>query len=271
MTAGSVRAGPAASVQGGTRIESAIRQARAAGRTAIAAFVTGGFPDLESFGALLEATGREADLVEVGVPFSDPMADGLTIQRSSRTALERGATLQWILEVVREAAGPAPILLMSYLNPILAYGLDRLAKDAAGAGVAGFIVPDLPLEESDELRETLRARGIALVQLVTPATPDGRLERVCRASEGFVYAVTLRGTTGTAMEPANVTDYLKRVRAATPLPVLAGFGVRTASDVRALTGAADGVIVGSALIEAIEEGRDPAAFVRGLRGEGEDR
>jgi len=160
---------------------------------------------------------------------------------------------------------------MSYLNPLLAYGLERLAADAAGVGVAGLIVPDLPLEESGELRETLEARGIALVQLVTPATPDERLERVCRASRGFVYAVTLRGTTGAALKPADVTDYLERVRAATALPVLAGFGVRTAADVRALAEAADGVIVGSALIEAIEEGRDPAAFVRALRSEEEDR
>jgi len=271
VTAESAGARPAASVDGGARIESAIRKARAATGTALAAFVTGGFPDLESFGAILRATRTEADLVEVGVPFSDPMADGLTIQRSSRVALERGATLPWILETVAEAAGPAPVLLMSYLNPLLAYGLERLAADAAAAGVAGFIVPDLPLEESGELRETLEAREIALVQLVTPATPDGRLERVCRASRGFVYAVTLRGTTGATLEHADVTDYLERVRVATSLPILAGFGVRTSADVRTLAEAADGVIVGSALIEAIEKGGDPAAFLRALRPEEEDR
>jgi len=263
--------GSAAEVRGATRIESAIREARAEGRPAIAVFVTGGFPDLRSFGTILETTRKEADLVEVGVPFSDPMADGLTIQRSSRVALERGATLPWILEAVDAASGRAPVLLMSYLNPILAHGIGRFSRDAEAVGVSGLIVPDLPLEESDELREELEARGIALIQLVTPATPDDRLERVCRASRGFVYAVTLRGTTGAALDAEGATAYLKRVREATSLPVLAGFGVRTAADVRALEGAADGVIVGSALIEAIGNGRDAASFVRELRGKAGDR
>jgi len=262
---------PEEGVHGAKRIESAIREARAGGRPAIAAFVTGGFPDLAVFGGILEAVRNEADLVEVGVPFSDPMADGLTIQRSSRVALERGATLPWILETVGEARGQAPVLLMSYLNPILAHGVGRFSRDAEHASVSGLIVPDLPLEESDELRGELEARGIALIQLVTPATPDERLERVCRASQGFVYAVTLRGTTGSAPDLAGATAYLSRVRAAATLPVLAGFGVRTASDVRTLERAADGVIVGSALIEAIEDGRDAASFVRELRGKAGDR
>jgi tryptophan synthase alpha chain len=219
----------------------------------------------------------EADVVEVGVPFSDPMADGLTIQRSSRAALEAGVTLPWILETL--AATPnvvspqhgidksdTPILLMSYLNPIMAHGFDRLTAEGVAAGVDGLIVPDLPLEECDELRSALDAADLALVQLVTPSTPAGRLGRVCEASRGFVYAVTMRGTTGSRVDSGAVAEYLGRVREASPLPVLAGFGVRTARDVAELGRFADGVIVGSAIVEAQEAGFEPASFVRRLRG-----
>jgi tryptophan synthase alpha chain len=255
---------------GNQRITAAIGNAREAGRPAIAAFITAGFPSTEHFEGLLASTAAEADLVEVGVPFSDPMADGLTIQRSSRTALQHGTTLPWILETLAgQADDPptAPVLLMSYLNPIMAHGFERFAADAARARVAGLIVPDLPLEESDPLRAELDPVGIALVQLVTPATPTDRLKQVCAASRGFVYAVTMKGTTGASVDAANVGDYLAQVREVSPVPVLAGFGVRTASDVARLGRYADGVIVGSALVEAIEEGMDPGEFVRSLRGE----
>jgi tryptophan synthase alpha chain len=265
-------------VSGAERITAAIRSANDAGRPAIAAFLTAGFPRRDGFVDLLRAMAAEADLVELGVPFSDPMADGLTIQRSSRVALEAGTTLPWILETValrREEQShedpsdkeDTPILLMSYLNPIMAHGFERLASDAGQAGVAGLIAPDLPLEESAELRAALDTDGIALVQLVTPATPPDRLERVCQASRGFVYAVTMRGTTGATVNVEDMAEYLERVRAASSLPVLAGFGVRSAADVEKLGRIADGVIVGSALVEAIEGGQDPASFVRGLRGE----
>jgi len=263
---------------GADRITAAIRRASDSGRPAIAAFLTAGFPQPDGFLDLLRATAAEADLVELGVPFSDPMADGLTIQRSSRVALAAGTTLPWILETVAQRQvmqlsqhdsnkEDTPILLMSYLNPIMAHGFERLASDARQAGVAGLIVPDLPLEESMELRSALDTEGIALVQLVTPATPAERLERVCEASRGFVYAVTMKGTTGTAVDAGGTAGYLERVRRASSLPVLAGFGVRSARDVEQLGRIADGVIVGSALVEAIERGQDPAVFVRGLRGE----
>jgi len=269
---------PGMTVSGAERIAAAIRRASDSGRPAIAAFLTAGFPDRDRFLGLLRATASEADLVELGVPFSDPMADGLTIQRSSRVALEAGTTLPWILEIVALAreeqllqnhsdTEDTPILLMSYLNPIMAHGFERLASDARQARVAGLIVPDLPLEESAELLSALDTEDIALVQLVTPATPPNRLERVCAASRGFVYAVTMRGTTGAAVNAEDVAEYLERVRGASSLPVLAGFGVRSAQDVEKLGRIADGVIVGSALVEAIEGGQDPASFVRGLRGE----
>jgi tryptophan synthase alpha chain len=248
------------------RVETAIGAARDAGRPAIAAFLTAGFPDRQGFGGLIERAAAEADIVEVGVPFSDPMADGVTIQRASRAALAAGVTLDWILEQVAGCCRSAPIILMSYLNPLLAFGVDRLGGAASDAGVAGFVIPDLPFEEGDDMRAACDGSGLALVQIVTPLTPDGRLARLCDASRGFVYAVTTAGTTGGRAEISQpLRRYLERVRRASPLPVLAGFGVRDARQVRDLAGTADGVVVGSALVEALERGADPAAFLRDLR------
>jgi tryptophan synthase alpha chain len=248
-------------------IGAAIRTARETG-PALVAYVTAGFPRRESFVEQLRAVMAAADVVEVGVPFTDPMADGTTIQRSSRAALAQGVTLQWILSELTRARplGTAPLLLMSYLNPLLAYGLDRLPVDAARAGVAGFIVPDLPLEECEELRAALAAQGLALVQFVTPVTPDERMQTLCRASTGFVYAVTMTGTTGKNVAvPPEILEYFGRVKRSSPLPVCAGFGIRSHDQVARLSPYVDGIIVGSALVEAIERGEDPAGFLRTLR------
>ncbi len=250
-------------------IVAAIREANHAGRPALVAFLTAGFPGKAAFPAQLEAIGAAADVVEIGVPFSDPMADGMTIQRSSRVALEQGVSLRWILDTLgampRRPA--APLLLMSYLNPLLAYGLDRLPADARAAGVSGFIVPDLPFEESGELRSALESEGLALVQMVTPVTPPERLVVLCGAARGFVYAVTMTGTTGKQVDvPDDVLAYMDRVRAASPVPVCAGFGIRDRGQVTRMTGHVDGVVVGSALVEVLERGEDPAAFLRALRG-----
>ena len=249
-------------------ISRAIRAAASDGRPALVAFMTAGFPRKEDFAGQLAAIGEAADVIEIGVPFSDPMADGMTIQRSSQVALRQGVSLRWILEAL--AAMPsrphAPLLLMSYLNPLLAYGLDRLPADARAAGVAGFIVPDLPFEESEELRAALDAEGLALVQMVTPVTPAQRLAVLCEAARGFVYAVTMTGTTGKSVSvPDDVLDYMDRVRAVSPVPVCAGFGIRSAEQVRRMTGHVDGVVVGSALVEVLERGDNPATFLRELR------
>ncbi|MEN8143950.1 MAG: tryptophan synthase subunit alpha [Gemmatimonadota bacterium] len=259
--------GPGAGgASGAERIEQAIRRRNEAGEPALAAFLTAGFPDLDSFGDTLLRVAAEADLVELGVPFSDPMADGVTIQRSSQAALRAGVDLPWILAAAASASHAAPVLLMSYLNPLLAFGVERLAAEAAGAGVAGLIIPDLPLEECEPLRAAFEQEGMALVQLVTPLTPPQRLRRVCEASAGFVYAVTITGTTGGADFPAaSLADYLGRVCEATTLPVLAGFGIRTAQHLSHVSAHADGAIVGSALIELLEQGADPVSFLRGLR------
>jgi tryptophan synthase alpha chain len=208
-----------------------------------------------------------ADVVEIGVPFTDPMADGVTIQRASLAALSQGVTLEWILtELAALGPQPAPLLLMSYLNPLLAFG-PQLPVRARGAGVSGFIVPDLPLDESSELRNALSAEGLALVQMVTPVTQPQRLAQLCAGSEGFVYAVTMTGTTGKNVTvPEDVVHYLDRVRALARVPVCAGFGIRSRAQVERLRGHVDGVVVGSALVEVLERGEDPKAWLRALRG-----
>jgi tryptophan synthase alpha chain len=261
---------------GGERLEAAVRAAATAKRAALAPFVTAGFPTLEGFADLLASVCGVADVVEVGVPFSDPMADGVTIQHSSRRALEAGATLEWILATLGEKEWPAPLVLMSYLNPFVAHGIERLARDAVSAGVSGLIVPDLPYEESLPLRATFDEAGLALIQLVTPVTPADRLKVLCEASRGFVYAVTMTGTTGGSVGLGSTTAaYLERVRKFSRVPVLAGFGIRKARDLDAIAAHADGGIVGSALIETLERGEDPVAFLRSLRetngARGDDR
>jgi tryptophan synthase alpha chain len=250
-------------------ITKAIRDAKAHGRPAIVAYITAGFPKREGFLQQLTAVAEAADVVEIGVPFSDPMADGTTIQRSSRVALEQGVSLKWILAQLGELSSKpkAPLLLMSYLNPLLAFGLDKLPKAAAEAGVSGFIVPDLPYEECADMRKALQAHGLALIQFVTPVTPPERTRKLCEGSEGFIYAVTMTGTTGKNVAvPQEVLDYFARVKEASPVPVCAGFGIRSREQVQRLAPYVDGIIVGSALVEVLERGEDPAAFLRGLRG-----
>ena len=251
------------------RISEAIRGAR--NGTAIVAFVTAGFPLREKFREHLVQVGNEADVVEIGVPFTDPMADGMTIQRSSVEALRQGVTLRWVLSELEQMQASrtlprAPLLLMSYLNPLLAFGFAELAAAAARAGVCGFIVPDLPYDESAEFRAALEPHGLAMIQMVTPVTRPERLAQLCAAAQGFVYAVTMTGTTGrTAAVPAEVTRYLDTVSRASKLPVCAGFGIRSRDQVEHLRGHVAGVIVGSALVEVLESGQDAAAFLQALR------
>lgn len=249
------------------RIAQAITQP--ATRPALVAFATAGYPDAETLLPTLQRIAEHADVVELGVPFTDPMADGVTIQRSSEGALAQGVSLRWIFDQLeqRDFDLGAPLLMMSYLNPLLTFGYRALAERAAKVGVDGFIVPDLPYEESEPLREALDEHGLALVQLVTPATPVPRLEKLCAASRGFVYAVTVTGITGGANAlPAELSDYFDRVkRAAGNLPVCAGFGIRSREHVARIGASVDGVIVGSALVEVLERGEDPGAFLQQLR------
>jgi tryptophan synthase alpha chain len=250
------------------RISAAIKAAAAEGRPALVGYLTAGFPERRNFRDDLAAVAAACDVVEVGVPFSDPMADGSTIQRASFAALAQGVTLPWILEEIRALPGQsrAPLLLMSYLNPLLAFGLERLPRAAREAGVAGFIVPDLPYEESDDLKSALEREGLALVQMVTPVTPSARLEMLCREAQGFVYAVTMTGTTGKSAEvPDEVLEYMDRVKRCSKVPVCAGFGIRTRAQVARFAHHVDGVVIGSALVETLERGEDVGAFLGSLR------
>jgi tryptophan synthase alpha chain len=257
-------------------ISTAIQSAAAQGRPALVGYLTAGFPSRRQFKDNLAAVVSACDVVEIGVPFSDPMADGTTIQRASFVALADGVTLPWILQELEAVhslgtAGDAvpsrvPILLMSYLNPLLSFGLDRLPRKAVAAGVAGFIVPDLPFEESGDLKAALDHEGLALVQMVTPVTPEARLEMLCKSAQGFVYAVTMTGTTGKSAEvPDNVLDYMDRVKRFSTVPVCAGFGIRSREQVARFAPHVDGVVVGSALVEALERGDDVRAFLKALR------
>ena len=234
---------------------------------AICAYLTAGYPTKERFGQILGEVADVADVIEIGVPFSDPMADGQTIQSASHVALENGVTLGWILATVASRELPVPFLLMGYYNPFLAYGLDRTVTELAEAGGGGVIVPDLPLEESSEFGNALDAEGLGLVQLVSPTTPDERLQRLADASRGFVYAVSTTGVTGGATSfDSDVLRYLDKVSASSTLPVMAGFGIRERSQVSQLADHVDGVVIGSALIDAIDAGADPARLLAGLRG-----
>lgn len=254
-------------VTGRDAISNAIRAAAAKGDPALVAFLTAGYPSKEKFRQHLQAVAAGADVVEIGVPFSDPMADGVTIQRSSHSALAQGVSLRWILaELEAMPRLKTPLLLMSYLNPLLAFGIKKLAAAAAQAGVSGFIIPDLPLDESAEVRAGLDAHQVALVQMVTPVTKPERLEALCSASQGFVYAVTMTGTTGKNVAiPAEVVNYLDRVRQLASVPVCAGFGIRTREQVELLRGHVDGVVIGSALVEVLERGEDATEWLRKLR------
>lgn len=253
------------------QISAAIGAATAARRTALVAFITAGYPEKARFRATLAEVAQAADVVEVGVPFTDPMADGLTIQRASRAAIAQGVTLSWILDEIAAMDPPpaAPVVLMSYLNPLLAMGYERLAARARGSGVAGFIVPDLPLDESAPLDAALAAAGLALIHLVSPVTPPARIAAAGQASRGFLYAVNVTGITGGATAAgAGLKDYLARVVAASRVPVCAGFGVRSAAQVAELGTVVPGVIVGSALVEALERGESAGGFLRGLQPAG---
>jgi tryptophan synthase alpha chain len=248
------------------KIHAAISMANDSGRTALVPFITAGYPEPKDFIATLKNVASAGDVVELGIPFSDPMADGMTIQRSSFVALQKGVSLKWIFDELDSAQGEidAPLVMMSYLNPLLAFGFEDLADRALAAGVYGFIVPDLPYEESTELRAVLEAKGLGLIQLVTPATPEDRLKTLCDASRGFVYAVTITGITGGAGLPVDLADYLAKVVSHSTIPVCAGFGIREAKDVAAVGQYVAGAIVGSALVEVLERGEDPKSFLEAL-------
>ncbi len=239
-----------------TRIAKAFEKTRAEGRPALIPFLTGGFPTLESTVPLiLAAEAAGADLLEIGLPFSDPLADGPAIQLSSQRAIENGATLKWILEQVREVrkTSQLPLILMGYLNPMLRYGLDRFVHDAVQAGVDGMIVPDMLPEESADVVAASREHGLSNVFLMAPTTSEERIRKIDALSTEITYAVALTGVTGARGDlPADIEDYLARVRKNTEKPFVVGFGISAPEHVARLKGKTDGCVIGSAIVKQLD-------------------
>src|SRR5262245_4921433 len=251
-----------------TRIDKRFAELKAQGRAALVTFVTAGDPDGETSLALIKALPKAgADVIELGMPFTDPMADGPAIQASSQRALKAGQTMKKTLAMVRafrKADDATPIVLMGYYNPIYVFGVERFLTEAKAAGVDGLIVVDLPPEEDRELCLPALKAGLSFIRLATPTTDDHRLPAVLANTSGFVYYVSITGVTGTAAPDASkVKDAVERIKRHTSLPVAVGFGVRTATHARAIAKGADGVVVGSALVDALKTSLDKTGKATG--------
>ena len=257
------------------RIDTSLREARRASRIALAPFLTIGYPDIPTSEALVEAVvGAGADMLELGVPFSDPLAEGPTVQKTSFTALQNDVSLSTSIQVLtrlRRRGVEAPLIFMGYYNPILSYGVESFVADASVAGLDGVIVADLPTEEAGDLKRLCERSGIYLIPLLAPTSTDRRIAHACEDANGFIYCVGVTGVTGARSDlAADLPDLVQRIRRHTDLPILIGFGISTREHVETVGGFADGVAVGSALLNAI--GRAPegeavptaADFIRGL-------
>ena len=245
-----------------TRIDRRFAELKTEGRAALVTFLTAGDPDPETSLALVRALpAAGADVIELGMPFTDPMADGPAIQMSSQRALKAGQTLKKTLELVRAFRGSddaTPLVLMGYYNPIYVYGVDRFLRDAKSAGVDGLIIVDLPPEEDEELCLPALKAGLNFIRLATPTTDDKRLPAVLANTSGFVYYVSITGITGAATPDAGkVAAAVARIKRHTKLPVAVGFGVRTAEQAAGIASGADGVVVGSALVNVLKGSLDP--------------
>jgi tryptophan synthase alpha chain len=255
-----------------TRIDAKFSQLKAEGKKAFVAYVMAGDPDYDRSLEIVKALpGAGVDVIELGLPFTDPMADGPTIQLAGQRALEGGMTLQRTLDLAaafRAEDDTTPIVLMGYYNPIYSRGVERFLADAKAAGIDGLIVVDLPPEEDDELCLPAQAAGLNFIRLATPTTDDRRLPKVLQNTSGFVYYVSITGITGSAEAQAgDVGPEVARVRDASGLPVVVGFGIRSPEAAEALAGVADGVVVGSAIVARIAEGagaEEVGAYVRTL-------
>jgi tryptophan synthase alpha chain len=256
---------PPGPTEGGARIRAAFAEA---GRPLFIPYVMGGFPDLDASGDHVAALARHADLIEIGMPFSDPLADGPTIQAAGQRALEGGVTPDEVIALAeRVGDGGPPVVLMTYVNLILAAGPRAFMERAARSGVAGVIIPDLPVDEGDEVREQARRAGVGMVPLAAPTTGDERLAAIGRRADGFVYCVSVTGVTGGDVEVGEeLRGFLGRARARIDAPLAVGFGIRTPAQVAAVGRIADGVVVASQLIRMISDAPDPAAAERAIEG-----
>ncbi|MEI2806102.1 tryptophan synthase subunit alpha [Albidovulum sp.] len=255
-----------------TRIDRKFAALREQGRKAFVAYIMAGDPDVETSLALMKGLpAAGVDVIELGIPFTDPMADGPTIQLAGQRALEGGQTLQKTLDMVaafRQGDSETPVVLMGYYNPIYSRGVDRFLADAKAAGVDGLIVVDLPPEEDEELCIPANRAGLNFIRLATPTTDARRLPKVLQNTSGFLYYVSITGITGAAAaQAADVAPEVARIKAATDLPVIVGFGIRSPETAKAIAGVADGAVVGTAIVKLVEERRPVAeilAFVKGL-------
>jgi tryptophan synthase alpha chain len=260
-------------VTGAQRIDAAFTAARAEGRAALMPYMMGGFPDADASAAIAGAYAEAgADLVELGIPFSDPLADGPVIQAAATQALAGGATLESTLAIGERIAAAVPVVPMVYANMVLAQGPERFARLLADAGAAGAIVPDLPADEAAEIGEELRAVGLPLIPLVAPTTPAERRRRICQGAVGFVYVVSDTRVTGEREElPGGLEELVAAVRAEAPVPAAVGFGIGTPDQAAAVGRIADGVIVGTRLVRAAGDAGAGAAaaavadFIRATR------
>lgn len=247
-------------------LTAAFERARSEGRKALLPFLMAGHPTPQAFAHNLAWAGEFADVIEVGVPFSDPLADGPVIQAAAATALKHGTTLSGTLDVLaRRKAGP-PLVLMLSVNQVLAPGLERFAQRAANAGVSGAIIPDLPFEEQEEAREVFTRQGLALVSMLAPTTRPGRAEAILKHAQGFAYLISVAGVTGTREGFAPETiEYIRRSAALSPVPLCVGFGISRPQHIEQLREHVDGFIVGSALIRGLEQELSVADVLRPLR------
>jgi tryptophan synthase alpha chain len=239
----------------------AIRGAAGRRRAALIPYLTAGFPTpADSLDALRHVAAAGADFIEVGLPFSDPLADGLTIQRSTQAALGHGMTVARALEQIHRAALPIPVIVMTYVNPVLAFGIERFVGEAAAAGVAGLLLTDFPAGADVALEAVVRASPLALIRLIAPTTSPARLADAVRGASGFLYLISRLGVTGVRDQvPPDLPEHVARVRAASALPVAVGFGISTPAHARAAAAVADGVVVGSAIVDALATGGVGAA------------
>jgi tryptophan synthase alpha chain len=250
---------------GARRIRAAFARA---GRPLFMPYVMGGFPDLAASASHVAALVRHADLIELGIPFSDPLADGPTIQAAGQRALEGGTRPEDVIAIAERMSSDAPpIVLMTYVNVVMAAGPRAFMERAARAGVAGVILPDLPIDEGDDLRDHAGRAGVSVIPLAAPTTDDERLAAIGRRADGFVYCVSVTGVTGgDAAVDADLRRFLERARARIAAPLAVGFGIRTPDQVAAIGAIADGVIVASQLIRMIADAPDPAAAERAIEG-----
>ncbi|SDE82093.1 tryptophan synthase subunit alpha [Rhodospira trueperi] len=251
------------------RIQARFAALREQGRAGLVTYMMAGDPDPASAQAILDGLPTAgADIIELGMPFSDPMADGPTIQVAAQRALKQGQTLKGTLEMLsrfREKDTETPVVLMGYYNPIHSHGVERFAADAAAAGADGAIIVDLPPEEAPELTGPFNAHGLHLIMLTAPTTDAARLPAVLAHAGGFLYYVSITGITGTrSADEAQVAEAVERLRRQTDLPIAVGFGIRTPEQAAATARAADAVVVGSALVDRIAKGDDPLGFVAAL-------